>query len=87
MCGFQPWVNLPARDKMTATRYQEFAPERIRWRSQRRLPAQTLAVLGGGDLLQLQAGAQGARLLCGVVPSVAGAASAATGVPGNICRG
>ena len=29
MRGFQLWVNLPARDKMTAPRYQEFAPESI----------------------------------------------------------
>jgi hypothetical protein len=29
MCGFQLWVNLPAREKMTAPRYQEFAPESI----------------------------------------------------------
>jgi redox-sensitive bicupin YhaK (pirin superfamily) len=29
MRGFQLWVNLPARDKMQAPRYQEFAPERI----------------------------------------------------------
>jgi redox-sensitive bicupin YhaK (pirin superfamily) len=29
MRGFQLWVNLPARDKMTAPRYQEFAAERI----------------------------------------------------------
>ncbi|MEP6633630.1 MAG: pirin family protein, partial [Luteimonas sp.] len=29
MRGFQLWVNLPARDKMTAPRYQEFAPEQI----------------------------------------------------------
>jgi redox-sensitive bicupin YhaK (pirin superfamily) len=29
MQGFQLWVNLPARDKMTAPRYQEFAPEAI----------------------------------------------------------
>ncbi|WP_254458439.1 pirin family protein [Xanthomonas sacchari] len=130
MRGFQLWVNLPARDKMTAPRYQEFAPERIpvaqpapgvtvkviagqvgevhgpiaqpatdplyldialdagaRWafelpaghnafaymfegdaalgegEAARVLPAQTLAVLGGGDLLQLQAGVQGARLI------------------------
>ncbi|MFC6839277.1 pirin family protein [Xanthomonas theicola] len=130
MRGFQLWVNLPARDKMGAPRYQEFAPERIpltqpapgvavkviagqvgdvagpiaqpatdplyldialaagvRWdyvlpaghnafayayegaatlgegESARALPAQTLAVLGGGDLLQLQAGAAGARLI------------------------
>jgi len=29
MRGFQLWVNLPASDKMTAPKYQEFAPERI----------------------------------------------------------
>jgi len=29
MRGFQLWVNLPARDKMTAPKYQEFAPDRI----------------------------------------------------------
>ncbi|GAB2513213.1 pirin family protein [Lysobacter humi (ex Lee et al. 2017)] len=29
MRGFQLWVNLPARDKLCAPRYQEFAPERI----------------------------------------------------------
>jgi len=29
MRGFQLWVNLPAKDKMTAPKYQEFAPERI----------------------------------------------------------
>jgi len=29
MRGFQLWINLPARDKMTAPRYQEFDPERI----------------------------------------------------------
>lgn len=29
MRGFQLWVNLPAKDKMTAPRYQEYAPERI----------------------------------------------------------
>jgi len=29
MRGFQLWVNLPARDKMTAPKYQEFAPEQI----------------------------------------------------------
>ncbi|WP_045727944.1 pirin family protein [Xanthomonas sp. GPE 39] len=130
MRGFQLWVNLPAREKMTAPRYQEFAPERIpliqpaagvtikviagqigeihgpiaqpatdplyldialaadaAWSyllpsghnafaymfegaavvgtgaQARPLAAQTLAVLGGGDLLQLQAGEQGARLI------------------------
>ena len=29
MRGFQLWVNLPGREKMTAPRYQEFAPDRI----------------------------------------------------------
>lgn len=29
MRGFQLWVNLPAKDKMTDPRYQEFAAERI----------------------------------------------------------
>jgi hypothetical protein len=29
MRGFQLWVNLPARDKMTAPRYQELGPDRI----------------------------------------------------------
>lgn len=29
MRGFQLWINLPARDKMTAPKYQEFGPERI----------------------------------------------------------
>jgi len=29
MRGFQLWLNLPARDKMTPPRYQEFGPDRI----------------------------------------------------------
>jgi redox-sensitive bicupin YhaK (pirin superfamily) len=29
MRGFQLWINLPARDKMTAPRYQEFGPQQI----------------------------------------------------------
>ena len=29
MWGFQLWVNLPARDKMTAPRYQDIPPARI----------------------------------------------------------
>lgn len=29
MRGFQLWVNLPARDKMTDPKYQEYAPDRI----------------------------------------------------------
>ncbi|WP_434988269.1 pirin family protein [Xanthomonas melonis] len=130
MRGFQLWVNLPARDKMTAPRYQEYAPDRIpvaqpaagvtvkviagavgevtgpivqpatspvyldialdanaAWdyllpeghsafayafegavavgegEAARDLPAQELAVLGGGQRLALHAGDQGARLI------------------------
>jgi len=29
MWGFQLWVNLPARDKMTAPRYQDIPPEKV----------------------------------------------------------
>jgi redox-sensitive bicupin YhaK (pirin superfamily) len=29
MWGFQLWINLPARDKMTAPRYQDIPPEKI----------------------------------------------------------
>src|SRR5579872_5545741 len=29
MRGFQLWINLPAREKMTAPKYQEFEPEKI----------------------------------------------------------
>ena len=29
MWGFQLWVNLPAKDKLTAPRYQDISPERI----------------------------------------------------------
>ena len=36
MRGFQLWLNLPARDKMTAPKYQEFGPERIPSRRPRR---------------------------------------------------
>lgn len=130
MRGFQLWVNLPARDKMTDPKYQEFAPERIplaapsagvqvkviagqvgevtgpivqpatdpvylditlaaqsgweytlpeghnafayvfegdlmvgKGEDARPVARQELAVLGGGELLQLQAGSEGARLI------------------------
>ncbi|MFC7522034.1 pirin family protein [Xanthomonas populi] len=130
MRGFQLWVNLPARDKMTDPKYQEYAPESIpvahpapgvmvkviagtvgqvrgpivqpatdplyldialapdiAWDyllpsghnafayafegavtvgegdASRALPAQELAVLGGGQCLTLQAGADGAQLI------------------------
>jgi redox-sensitive bicupin YhaK (pirin superfamily) len=45
MRGFQLWINLPARDKMTAPKYQEFGPEKI--------PA---ADLGGGARVKVIAG-------------------------------
>ncbi|MFI8718426.1 pirin family protein [Stenotrophomonas sp. NPDC077464] len=130
MRGFQLWVNLPARDKMTDPKYQEFAPDRIPvvtpapgvqvkviagqvgdtvgpivqpatdplyldiqldgdagWdyalpeghnafayvfegtlaigegEDARPVDRQEMAVLGGGELLQLRAGAAGARLI------------------------
>lgn len=130
MRGFQLWVNLPAKDKMTDPRYQEFPPEQLpvvapadgvtvkliagevdgtrgpisqpatdpvyldielapgaQWlhalpeghnafayafegaltlgegEDARPLAAQEMAVLGGGDMLRLQAGDAGARLI------------------------
>ena len=130
MRGFQLWVNLPAREKMTDPKYQEFAPDRIpvvqpaagvqvkliagqvgdtvgpiaqpatdpvyldielkpgvAWEyvlpeghnafayvfegalavgqgeNARPVSAQEMAVLGGGEVLQLQAGGEGARLI------------------------
>ncbi|WP_312317838.1 pirin family protein [Stenotrophomonas sp.] len=130
MRGFQLWVNLPAREKMTDPKYQEFAPERIpvaqpaagvqvkviagkvgetagpitqpatdpvyldielapgvAWEyvlpeghnafayvfegavtvgqgdNARPVERQQMAVLGGGEVLQLQAGTDGARLI------------------------
>ena len=130
MRGFQLWVNLPARDKMTDPRYQEFAPDRIpvarpaegvevkviagrvgdvtgpiaqpatdpvyldialapgvawdyalpeghaafayvfeggaalgRGEDAREVPAQSLAVLGGGETVEARAGDAGARLI------------------------
>ena len=45
MRGFQLWINLPARDKMTAPKYQEFGPETI--------PATDL---GGGARVKVIAG-------------------------------
>ncbi len=45
MRGFQLWLNLPARDKMTAPKYQEFGPERIP--SARPAPGVTVKVIAG----------------------------------------
>jgi redox-sensitive bicupin YhaK (pirin superfamily) len=44
MWGFQLWVNLPARDKLTAPRYQDIAPERI---PEVTLPGGTVRVIAG----------------------------------------
>jgi quercetin 2,3-dioxygenase len=48
MWGFQLWVNLPAKDKMTAPRYQDIGPERI-----------PLVTLEGGGQVRVIAGALG----------------------------
>jgi hypothetical protein len=45
MWGFQLWVNLPARDKMIAPRYQDIAPERIA--EAKLAPGVTARVLAG----------------------------------------
>ena len=47
MRGFQLWVNLPASDKMTAPRYQEFAPDRIPVAQP--APGVTVKVIAGRD--------------------------------------
>jgi redox-sensitive bicupin YhaK (pirin superfamily) len=44
MWGFQLWVNLPARDKLTIPRYQDIAPERIPGVT---LPGGTVRVIAG----------------------------------------
>jgi redox-sensitive bicupin YhaK (pirin superfamily) len=48
MWGFQLWINLPSRDKMTAPRYQDIAPERI-----------PVAQLPGGVVVKVIAGTVG----------------------------
>jgi len=62
MWGFQLWVNLPAADKMTAPRYQEFEPEQM-----------PVAVLPGGVKVHVIAGKVG-----DVVGPVNGIATAPT---------
>ena len=44
MWGFQLWVNLPSRDKLTLPRYQDIAPERI---PEVTLPGGTVRVIAG----------------------------------------
>ncbi len=46
MAGFQLWVNLPARDKMTAPRYQDIPPEQVP--ELQPAPGVTLRLLAGG---------------------------------------
>jgi len=48
MRGFQLWINLPAREKMTAPKYQEFGSERI-----------PIATLGAGVRVKVIAGTVG----------------------------
>src|SRR5207302_799171 len=62
MWGFQLWINLPARDKMTAPRYQDIAPEAI-----------PTATLPGGGTAKVIAGTFG-----GVRGPVAAAATEPT---------
>jgi redox-sensitive bicupin YhaK (pirin superfamily) len=62
MWGFQLWVNLPAADKMTAPRYQEFEPEQV-----------PVAALPGGGKVHVIAGKVG-----NVVGPVNGIATAPT---------
>ena len=62
MWGFQLWVNLPARDKMTAPRYQDIPPDKI--------PEVALADGGGTEILstgQLAVLGDGARLSAAAV--------------------
>jgi quercetin 2,3-dioxygenase len=51
MRGFQLWLNLPARDKMIAPKYQEFGPERIPLAAP--APGVTVKVIAGrvGDVV------------------------------------
>jgi hypothetical protein len=60
MWGFQLWVNLPAADKMTAPRYQEFEPDQV-----------PVAELPGGVRVHVVAGTVG-----GVTGPVSGIATA-----------
>lgn len=62
MWGFQLWVNLPAADKMTAPRYQEFEPDQV-----------PVVALPGGARAHVVAGK-----IAGVTGPVAGIATAPT---------
>jgi hypothetical protein len=51
MWGFQLWVNLPAKDKMTAPRYQDIPAEEV----------PEIALAGGGSLRVVAGEAEGAK--------------------------
>ena len=53
MRGFQLWINLPARDKMTAPRYQEYAADSIPVVPAGRLPQGVAAKVIAGSLCEV----------------------------------
>lgn len=53
MRGFQLWINLPARDKMTAPRYQEYAAESIPVVPAGRLPPGVAAKVIAGSICEV----------------------------------
>jgi redox-sensitive bicupin YhaK (pirin superfamily) len=76
MAGFQLWVNLPARDKMIAPRYQDIPPEQVP--SLRPAPGVTLRLLAGrlGDVDGPVNGIEGTQPLYVDVQLAAGARAA-----------
>ena len=54
MRGFQLWINLPARDKMTAPRYQEYAADRIPAVPADRLPQGIAAKVIAGSFREVR---------------------------------
>ena len=76
MAGFQLWVNLPARDKMTAPRYQDIPPEQVP--ELHPAPGVTLRVLAGevGGTSGPVTGVEGTRPLYVDVQLAAGARAA-----------
>ncbi len=63
MAGFQLWVNLPARDKMTAPRYQDIPPGQVP--TLHPVPGVTLRVLAGkvGEVAGPVSGIEGTQPL------------------------
>ncbi len=76
MHGFQLWVNLPAKDKMTEPRYQDIAPERI--------PA---VDAGGGVRVRVIAGRFGERRGAGERGRDRSDLSRRRGAGGRVVRG